>query len=129
MLKLLIKENRRRGKVERTRRKGGGGKGRKRGKKERKRRKKKEKNTHEDYGPNIKYFHFLHNFKINFKRLTFRSSEVVHFAKHPRKKGQHILFISGTTIFFVSKGLTGLVSGLFEMRIIFSKVLANSWCD
>lgn len=129
MLKLLTKENRRRGKVERTRRKGGGGKGRKRGKKERKRRKKKEKKTHKDYGPNIKYFHLLHNFKINFKRLTFSSSEVVHFAKHPREKGQHRLFISCPTIFFVSKGLTGLVSGLFEMRIIFSKVLANSWCD
>lgn len=129
MLKLLTKENRRRGKVERTRRKGGGGKGRKRGKKERKRRKKKEKKTHKDYGPNIKYFHLLHNFKINFKRLTFSSSEVVHFAKHPREKGQHKLFISCPTIFFVSKGLTGLVSGLFEMRIIFSKVLANSWCD
>ena len=129
MLKLLTKENSRRGKVERTRRKGGGGKGRKRGKKERKRRKKKEKKTHKDYGPNIKYFHLLHNFKINFKRLTFSSSEVVHFAKHPREKGQHKLFISCPTIFFVSKGLTGLVSGLFEMRIIFSKVLANSWCD
>ena len=64
-----------------------------------------------------------------FKRLTFRSSEAVHFAKHPREKGQHILFISCTTVFFVSKGLTGFVSGLFEMRIIFSKVLANSWCD
>lgn len=126
-MKLLIKENRRRGTVERTRRKGGGGKGRKRGKKERKRRKKKEKKKpHEDYGPNIKYFHLLHNFKINFKRLTFRSSEVAHFEKHPREKGQHKLFISCTTIFFVSKGLTGLVSGLFEMRIIFSKVLANS---
>ena len=79
--------------------------------------------------PFIKYFHLLHNFKINFKRLTFSSSEVVHFAKHPREKGQHKLFISCPTIFFVSKGLTGLVSGLFEMRIIFSKVLANSWCD
>jgi len=33
VLKLLIKESRRRGKVEGTRRKGGGGKGRKRGKK------------------------------------------------------------------------------------------------
>lgn len=33
VLTLLIKENRRRGKVERTRRKGGGGKGRKGGKK------------------------------------------------------------------------------------------------
>lgn len=129
VLKLLIKENRRRGKVEGTRRKGGEGReGKEERSKEREERKKKKK-THKDYGHNIKYFHLLHDFKINFKRLTFINSEAVHFAKHPREKGQHILFISCTSILFVSKGLTGLVSRLFEMRMIFSKVLANSWCD
>lgn len=59
MLKLLIKGNRRRGKVEgQGRRRGRGGEEkRKEGKKEKK--EKKGKKTHKGCGPNIKYFHLL----------------------------------------------------------------------
>lgn len=114
--------------MEGTRRKGGGREGKEERSKEREERKKEKKKPTKTMDPTLNISMCYTILKL-FKRLTFRSSEAVHFAKHPREKGQHILFISCTTVFFVSKGLTGFVSGLFEMRIIFSKVLANSWCD
>ena len=50
--------------MEGTRRKGGGREGKEERSKEREERKKEKKKTHKDYGPNIKYFHVLHDFKI-----------------------------------------------------------------